>query len=235
MTGGPALGRSDLVTLTITFTTVGVTAGALVTAEGTEPWIAILAAGVLFSVTAELAYLAVITGGGSTLAGVLSGWLVSSRFGLLAITLSQNLGRDLPRRWKTIAALVAVDPTAAVANAESNPADARRSYGVLSLWMSFGYFFGSVAGALLGSRIGDPGAIGFDAVFPAVLVAIAASALRGRDARVAGAIGFLVTVAFVEITPGGLPVLLALAGAGLAVLLVPGEAPTAAREGEPEA
>jgi branched chain amino acid efflux pump len=210
----------------LTFTTVGVTAGALVTNEGTEPWVAILAGTLLFSVTAELAYLAVITGGGSSLAGVLSGWLVSSRFGLLAITLSQALGPDLSRRWKALAAFVVVDPTAAIANREDDPGAARRSYGVVSFWNSLGYMVGSAVGALLGSHIGDPGAIGFDAVFPAVLVSISMNALRHREAQVAGAIGFLVTVATVEVTPGGLPVLLALSGAVVAVLFVrpePGE------------
>ncbi len=218
--GGERLRRSDLVTLGLTFAVVGVTVAALVVTEDTEPWVAILAAGVVFSATAELAFVAVVAGGGSTAAGVLSGWLVSTRFGLLSITLARALGPGLPARWRALAAFVVIDPNAAVAAAEPGPGDARRSYGVLSFWMAAGYLVGSVAGALLGSRIGDPATVGLDAVFPAVLVAVSAPAWRRREGLVAATIGFAVTLATVELTPGGVPVLLSLTGAVLAVALV---------------
>jgi predicted branched-subunit amino acid permease len=219
-TGGPVLRRGDLVALTATFFVIGITVSALAVTAGTTPLTAFIAAAVMYSATSELAYLAVVAGGGSTATGVLSGWLVASRFGLLAITLARIYGRHLPLWKRVLAAYVVVDPSIAMAANEGDLEAQQRTYVALSVWMSLGWVAGSLVGILLGDRIGDPGAIGLDAVFPASLVAILAPQLRRRDSQVAAVVAVAVTLGLVEVTPGGLPVLLSVAGAAVAVLLV---------------
>jgi predicted branched-subunit amino acid permease len=231
-TGGPALRRSDLVALTVTFFVVGITVSALAVTGGTSPMTTFVAAVIMYSATSELAFLAVVQGGGSTITGVLSGWLVASRFGLLAITLARIYGRELPLWKRVLAAYVVVDPSIAMAANERDLGAQRRTYVALSVWMSIGWVAGSVVGILLGDRIGDPSAIGLDAVFPASLVAILAPSLRRPDSRVAAAVAVAVTLVLVELTPGGVPVLLSVVGAAVAVWLVrapvPGTGPAAA-------
>ena len=74
----------EAVTLGFTYFTVGLTVAVLHVTDGAAPWVMIASIFLVNSVTPTLAYAAVTAAGGSTVAGVLSGWLVATRFGLFA-------------------------------------------------------------------------------------------------------------------------------------------------------
>jgi predicted branched-subunit amino acid permease len=102
------------------------------------------------------------------------------------------------------------DESVVFALAQDDPPTQRAAYwtcglGVLICWPS-----GAILGALAGSFIKDTTALGLDAMFPAVILALIFPALRDRvtlRAALAGAAIALVTAPFL---PAGLPVLLAL-------------------------
>ena len=68
------------------------------------------------------------------------------------------------------------------------------------------------AGALAATAIGNTGAFGLDAAFPAVLLALVLPSLADRGIRNAALLGAVVAVAATPFLPAGLPALLALAG-----------------------
>jgi predicted branched-subunit amino acid permease len=70
-----------------------------------------------------------------------------------------------------------------------------------------------VVGVLAGDLIGDPEALGLDALFPAFFLSLLASELRSPRGRGAAAIGAAVAVALTPFTPSGVPILAASIGA----------------------
>jgi len=76
------------------------------------------------------------------------------------------------------------------------------------------------AGVLAGRAVGNPDALGLDAASPMVLLALVLPALREPAARWAALAGAVIALTATPFLPGGLPVLLALAG--LAAVAFPG-------------
>lgn len=212
---GTRFGTGEALTIAFAYFTVGITVTILHVSEGTS-WSAML--GVIFlvnSVTPGLAYVAVTDAGGSTTAGVLSGWLVSSRFGLFAAAIAPYLW---PSRWKrALAAHGAFDPSVALGLREDEPIDKRRVYLASATWMVVPWWIGGVIGIVIGSNVGDPGALGLDAIFPAVLLVIVWPQLRDRDSLTIALVALIAALALVEITPGGVPALAAACAALLAL------------------
>ncbi|MFN0092374.1 MAG: AzlC family ABC transporter permease [Acidimicrobiales bacterium] len=215
----PPVSRADLVTLGGTYCAIGITVSAIMTDIGTSPAVAMAAAVLAYSATGELAFASVIVGGGGLPAALASGWLVSSRFALLAMSLSPRL--RAPWWERAAAAASAVDPSVALAIAQDTPTAVRRTYWRVTLWLFVGFAAGSAIGLGVGNVIGDTRRIGLDAVFPASLVAILAGAVRRRDAAAAGALGAAAALALAPFTPGGTPILVAAAAAPVALAVDP--------------
>jgi len=103
------------------------------------------------------------------------------------------------------------DESVVFALAEPDLAAKRRAYwacglGVLVAWPS-----GAVLGGLVASVVHNTDAFGLDAVFPAVILALIAPALRERRTCVAALAGAAIALATTPFLPAGVPVLLALA------------------------
>jgi predicted branched-subunit amino acid permease len=203
--------RSDLAALGVAYFTVGVTVSVAVVGIGTPAWLTLLVAVTAYSATAELAFVAVVAAGGGLPAALVSGWLASSRFGLLASSLGVRFRASPPER--ALAAFTTVDPSVALAMAQPEPARVRAVYWRVSAWLFFSWILGSVVGVVLGNVIGDPRTWGLDAVFPASLLAILAGALRRVDGAVSAVAGTVVALALVPVTPGGVPIVVAAVGA----------------------
>lgn len=166
---------------------------------------------IVHSATSVLAFIAVDDAGGAFVAGVLSGWLVASRFGVLAATLGTRLIASTPER--VAAGLNAFDPNVALASLERDPSQVRRVFWRTTAALVGGWYLGLVAGAALGNVLGDTTRYGLDVVFPAALLAIIGGALRRRDGLVAGLAGAAITIVLMPALPAGLPILLSVVGA----------------------
>jgi predicted branched-subunit amino acid permease len=72
---------------------------------------------------------------------------------------------------------------------------------------------GTLIGVLGGSALGDPAALGLDAIFPAFFVGLLAAELDRPRALAAALLGGTIALALTPLLPPGLPVLLASAAA----------------------
>lgn len=210
---GTSFTAAEGITFGFSYFTVGLTVAVLHVTEGTSAMVMIATVFLVNSVTPTLAFAAVSTAGGSTVAGILSGWLVASRFGLFAAAIAPRLWPS--RLARAVAAHASFDPNVAVAQREETDEAARRVYTAASLWLCLPWWVGGVAGVFVGDRIGDPQSVGLDAIFPAALVAIVWPQLRDRSLATIAGVAAVIALALVESTPGGVPVL---AGATTALL-----------------
>jgi predicted branched-subunit amino acid permease len=76
-----------------------------------------------------------------------------------------------------------------------------------------GWVLGTVAGVLAGSALGNPRALGLDALFPAFFVALLFEEVRGRRKLAAAGGGAGIAIALTPFAPAGLPILAAAAAA----------------------
>ena len=134
---------------------------------------------------------------------------------MLAAALAPRLW---PQRWKrALAAFSAFDPNIALANREEKDEDCRRGYVAMSLWLVLPWWLGASIGALIGDLVSDPKALGMDAMFPALFVAIIRPQLVTQNARLIAVTGGIVALGLVEVLQGGLPFLVAALPALLAL------------------
>ena len=212
---GTSLTVGEAWTIAFTYFTVAITVSLVHSTAGTPPWIIVAATLLVNSATATLAYAAVTAAGGSATAGVVAGCLTATRFGVLAAALAPRLW---PERWKrTVAAFAAFDPNIALANREQKDVDVRRVYVAMSLWLVLPWWLGASLGAVIGDWISDPKALGMDAMFPALFIAIIRPQLTTNNARLIAILGAGIALALVEVLQGGLPFLVAALPALLAL------------------
>ena len=203
--------------MSITFFSLGVTLQVLLLEVGTPPLRAFVASAVIFSATAQFAYVAVREAGGGEWAAILAGTVVATRFGILAVSLAPRLPAGVVRR--TAAVLNAFDPNVAIAVQQSTPEAVEREFWRTTIGMMLGWFIGIGVGSFLGDVLGDTSRLGLDAVFPAALLAIIGNLLRTEDGRVAGLAGGVICLVLIPIVPAGLPIILSLGGVAIAVIL----------------
>lgn len=227
---GLRFSNGDAATLAVTYFTAGLAVSVLHVTQGTDPLVVIAAAFIVNSATSTLAFAAVTTTGGSTIAGVLSGWLVATRFGLFAAALGPSLW---PQRWRrALSAHLAFDPSVALALREQNDNNTRRAFLAAGLWLCIPWWASAVVGALVAEQLGDTDALGLDVILPALLLAIIWPQLQDRTGRLIAAVSIVVALGLVGSTPGGVPELVA-GGAALLALTArpPARQPTTHPEG----
>jgi predicted branched-subunit amino acid permease len=213
---------TDLGALTLTFFSLGVTVNVLVLERVGSEGLTIGAALLINAATTELAYIAVRDAGGTQIAAVVAGWVVAARFGLLAVSLGARL--RVGRLHRAAAAAQAFDPNVGLAIQQIDPTRVARIFWRVTAAMHTGWFAGILVGVFLGNVIGDADRLGLDAVFPAALLAIIGNLLRRRPGAVAAAVGGGLCLVLIPIAPAGVPIIISLLGA-LVALRVP-EAPT---------
>jgi predicted branched-subunit amino acid permease len=175
------------------------------------------------SATSELAYLAVRDAGGTVLASLVAGWIVASRFGLLAVSLGSRMSAG--RAHRAAAAAQAFDPNVALAIQQRDPREVTRVFWTVTAAMLLGWYVGTFTGVFLGNVIGDTRRLGLDTVFPAALLAIIGNLLRQRPGAIAALVGGGLCLVMIPWAPAGVPIIASLVGAFVA-LRVPDPAET---------
>ncbi len=215
--GATRLTVVDFATMGITFFSLGVTLQVLLLEVGTPSLRAFIASAVVFSATAQFAYVAVREAGGGEWAAILAGTVVATRFGILAVSLAPRLPEGTLRR--TAAVVNAFDPNVAIAVQQPTPEAVEREFWRTTVGMMLGWFAGIGVGSFLGDVMGDTSRLGLDAVFPAALLAIIGNLLRTDDGLVAGVSGGVICLALIPVVPAGLPIILSLGGVAISVLV----------------
>ena len=71
----------------------------------------------------------------------------------------------------------------------------------------------AIIGVVGGEALGDPAALGLDAAFPALFLALLVSQLRSRTAVLTAVLGGLIALVLTPFTPPGVPIIAAAAAA----------------------
>ena len=198
----------------------GVSFGVLAVAAGLS-WVqACVMSMLVFTGASQFAFIGVLAAGGGALAATGPAVMLALRNAAYGLSLVPILPARL--RDRAVAAHLVIDETTAMARAQDDPAAARRAFlatGV-SVWLCWNA--GTLVGALLGGGLGDPRALGLDAMFPAAFLALLAPQLRRAGAPVAAVAGAVVAVVLLPFAPAGVPVIAALAGVVPGLLLARG-------------
>ena len=186
----------------------GLSYGAAATSDGFPLWLPTAASVLVVAGSSELLFVGIVAAGGSPIAAALAGLLVNSRHLPYGLALPEGI---LGRGWRRVLGTHLMnDESVVFALAERDLVAKRRAYwvcalGVLATWPS-----GAVLGALIGSAVHNTNALGLDAVFPAVILALIFPSLRERRTLRAAVTGAGVALATDWFLPAGVPVLLSL-------------------------
>lgn len=200
----------DIALVCVADTIVGVSFGAITVSLGLPLWLPMLLSVVVFAGAAQFMFVGIVAAGGNPIAAVVAGLLVNARHLPFGFAIGDVLGTGWMRR--IAGSHLMIDESVAFALAQREPQRRRAAYWACGITLFACWNLGVVAGAFGGTVVTNTDALGLDAAFPAVLLALILPAMRNpatRRAALAGVAIALVTAAFL---PTGLPVLLALVG-----------------------
>jgi 4-azaleucine resistance transporter AzlC len=162
---------------------------------------------VMFTGASQFAFIGVVGGGGSALAGVPAALLLGLRNTFYGVRMSGILG--VRGRRSLFASHLVIDETTAMTIARSGPRAQRYAFWVTGVVLFVLWNIGTLVGALGGSAIGEPEALGLDAAVPAAFLALLWPRLDDTTTRVVAVGGAAVATLLVPLVPAGVPVLAA--------------------------
>jgi 4-azaleucine resistance transporter AzlC len=188
---------------------VGVAFGAITVGSGLPIWLPMLLSVLVFAGAAQFLFVGIVASGGNPVAAVLAGLLVNARHLPFGFAVADVLGRGWTR--KAVGSHVMIDESVAFVMAQETASRRRAAYWTCGLSLFACWNIGVVIGALAGTVVSDTNALGLDAAFPAVLLALVLPSLRDTATRRVALAGAGIAVLTSPFLQPGLPVLLALA------------------------
>jgi predicted branched-subunit amino acid permease len=165
---------------------------------------------VLFAGASQFGATAVLAAGGDALTAIAAGTMLNARFLPMGVAAATALHGSPLRR--AVEGQAVVDASWALAVQGDGRFDRELLIGATipqyPAWVG-----GTLIGVLGGSAIGDPAALGLDAIFPAFFVGLLAAELSRPRALAVALLGGAIALALTPVLPPGLPVLLASAAA----------------------
>ncbi|HXS44171.1 MAG TPA: AzlC family ABC transporter permease [Solirubrobacteraceae bacterium] len=165
---------------------------------------------VVFAGGAQFAALSVLAAGGVAGSAIAAGLLMNTRFLPMGFAVAPALSGPPIARAAQGQALV--DASFALANRGDGSFDRGVLLGA-TLPQLVAWTTGTVAGVVGGGLLGDPQALGLDAIFPAFYALLLLEEIRGRRAAAAAVLGGAIVLALMPFAPAGVPVLAATAAA----------------------
>ena len=169
-----------------------------------------------FTGASQFMFVSVIGAGGSAAAALPPAVLLAARNGIYALSLGAVLRRGPWQR--ALDAHGVIDESTAMAHAQRDPVLRRRGFVLTAVGIFVCWNLGTLGGALAGEVLGDPKALGMDAIFPAVFLALLVPQVRTRGALAAAMAGAAIAIVLLPGAPAGVPVM-ASALAALPLLL----------------
>src|SRR5688572_24569106 len=170
---------------------------------------------VLFSGAAQFGATAVLAAGGDAITAIAAGAMLNARFLPMGVAAAPAL-RGSPLR-RAIEGQAVVDASWALAVQHDGRFDREVLIGATipqyPAWVA-----GTAIGVAGGGVIGDPAALGLDAIFPAFFLGLLVAELGRPRARAAVLLGGAIALGLTPFLPPGLPVLLASVAALIALL-----------------
>lgn len=188
---------------------VGLSYGSLAAAQGFPLWVPIALSTLVLAGASEFLFIGIVAGGGSPLTAAAAGLLVNARhlpFGIAVKDLMGQGARSL------LGCHIMNDESVVFGISQPALQQRRVAYWLCGLGIFAVWPLTVIGGALIGRFIPDVSAIGLDAVFPAILIALIFPALRKRRTRIPALAGTALSVAVTPFVPAGMPVLFSLLG-----------------------
>ena len=185
----------------------GLTFGVLAESAGMGAVAAVVMSGTTFAGSAQFASASLLDTGGTVAAAIVSALLLNARYIGLSITVASIIPGGRMRRF--MSSQLIVDESWALSGRSGRfewPILAGAGLLLYVLWVS-----STALGTAVGEVVDDPNAIGLDAAFAALFLALARPYLRGRRTLWAVALGVTITLVLIPFTPAGLPLVAAAA------------------------
>jgi predicted branched-subunit amino acid permease len=189
--------------------------GVLAGDVGMPGWTAILMSAIVFAGSAQIAALGIIGAGGTLGAALGAAALMNSRFLPMGVAFAPSLPGGLLKR--AAQGQTVVDVSLVIAEDGKGGFDRNLLFGSTAA-QYVGWVTGTIAGVLAGPVLGDPQALGLDAIFPAFFLALLIGELRTARARGVAVAGGLIALALIPVAPPGVPVLAASSAAFFGML-----------------
>jgi 4-azaleucine resistance transporter AzlC len=169
---------------------------------------AVVMSALVFAGAAQFGAIAVLAAGGGPLAAIVAGILLNSRYVPMGIALAPSLVGSRKRRALT--AQFMVDYSWAAAMRGEGEFDRRFMIGA-TIPMYVTWTLGTLLGVVFGDLIGDPEALGLDALFPAFFLALLLGGEAGSSPRAipAAILGGAIALVLVPVAPPGVPIIVA--------------------------
>jgi 4-azaleucine resistance transporter AzlC len=164
----------------------------------------------VFAGAAQFAAVSALATGGGVAAAVAAGLLINARFLPMGVA-AGSVFKGGPLR-RAAEGQAVVDVSWAIASRGDGTFDRELLLGA-TIPQAAAWWTGTIAGALGGAALGDPEALGLDAIFPAFYLALLAGELRSRSAATSALLGAAIALCLVPVAPPGVPVVAAAAAA----------------------
>ncbi|WP_197321288.1 AzlC family ABC transporter permease [Saccharomonospora sp. NB11] len=200
----------DLALVWLADALVGLSFGAVTVSSGLPLWLPMLLSVLVFAGAAQFMFVGLVVSGGNPIAAVAAGLLINARHVPFGFAVADLLGSTWARRL--LGTHLMIDEAVAFALAQQERERRKLAYWACGIGLFVTWNLGVAIGALVGTVVSDTDALGLDAAFPAVLLALVLSALHDPGTRRAVAVGVAVALVSAPFLPAGLPVLLGLVG-----------------------
>jgi 4-azaleucine resistance transporter AzlC len=175
-------------------------------------WTAIAMSVLVFGGAAQFASVSILAVGGGLASAVSAGLLINARFLPMGLAVAPALKGGPLRR--AAEGQTMVDASWAIANRGDGTFDRLLMMGA-TIPQAAAWWAGTAIGAFAGAMLGDPEALGLDAMFPAFYLALLAEEMRDRSMFASALLGGAIALVLIPFTPPGIPVV----AASLAALL----------------
>jgi 4-azaleucine resistance transporter AzlC len=186
----------------------GVSFGVLAKASGIASAEAIVMSATTFAGSAQFAVASILGAAGGVVSAIVAATLLNARYAPISVSVAPVFVGGPIRRL--LESQLIVDESWAMSRREDGRYDRKLLVGAgLVLYPS--WLGGTVIGALAGDALGDPAALGLDAAFPALFLAILVTQVHDRQALAAAVLGGLIALVLLPFTPAGVPIVAAAA------------------------
>jgi 4-azaleucine resistance transporter AzlC len=183
----------------------GFSYGVLADGSGFGAARAVVMSATTFAGAAQFASVSVLDAGGTVAAAVLAAVFLNARYFAISMTVASIFpGRRLRR---LVESQTIVDESWALSGRRGRfewPILVGSGLVFYSLWVA-----STAIGTVIGGVLDDPNALGLDAAFAALFLALAIPYLRERRARQAAALAAVIALVLIPFTPAGVPIIAA--------------------------
>ena len=183
----------------------GLSYGVLADATNFGSPAAVVMSATTFAGASQFAAVSVLDAGGTIAAAILAAIFLNARYMAISVTVASIFPGGKLRRLVESQAIV--DESWALSGRRGSfewPILVGSGLVFYGLWVG-----STAAGTLIGGVLGDPNALGLDAAFAALFLALAVPYLRERRSREAAALAALITLVLLPFAPAGVPIIAA--------------------------